>query len=622
MLLNKIIFLSKRIKLGILLSNDFFLCLVSSIILIYFVYKDSFHVQIQYIIIASVTLYTILLCVFFYKGIYKSIIRYSSIISVIELFRQLINFCIISIFTFFLLSFFGFFLDSYAVIILLPIITASFVFISRIIMTIFVFENSSDLKKNILIYGAGEAGLQIVNALLSSKNYRVIGLIDDDESKISRSVSNIEVYSSNKIKSLVQKFFIKDIFIAIPSLTRKQRQKIINSLEGMGLKTKILPPIKEIIDGKVSFNDFKEPNLEDLINRNIVFNKENISNLLSNKIVLITGAGGSIGSELSKQVLSYNPKELILLDHSELNLYNINNELKIIASNHKGIKSKICATLGSINDKELISQLLETSKPELIYHAAAYKHVPLIEENIFTGIDNNIFGTINLVETVLRSKSVNKFIMISTDKAVRPTNIMGKSKRIAELYIQSLRNYNHSNIEFSIVRFGNVLGSSGSVVPLFYEQLAKGGPITVTHREVTRFLMSIEEAVGLILTASHLSRGNEIFLLDMGDPIRILDLAKKIINLSGLKIKDNENTDGDIEIVFTGLRPGEKLIEELLVHGDTKKTEFKFIYQAIEPCYDYKHMTQEMAALKKVNLSRDREKVLEKLNEIIKIDLQ
>ena len=620
MFLNKISFLNKKIKLGIIITNDLFICLISTI-LIFKLIEDKL-LTFNYIepITFGLANFLILVSIFFYKGSYKSIIRYFNIVDVLELFKGLVLFYLVSISFFIIINIIGIIKFNLIALIVIPFVISIFIFSSRLLVISTVLINSQIKKRKVLIYGAGEAGVQAVSTLNLYKNYEIVAFIDDDKSKIGRSISGISIHPSTKISYLINQFSVTEMYVAIPSLSNLRRKEIISKMQNIGIKTKILPQLNKIIDGKVNFVDFNFPKLNDLIDRNIHFKENEISRLISANSILISGAGGSIGSELSRQIVKNRPSHIILLEQSELNLFNINNELKAYLQNNKIENCNIKLKLGSINNNSLVEEIFEKYKPKIIYHAAAYKHVSLIEENVFSGIENNIFGTINLIKYAIKSKSVEKFMMISTDKAVRPTSVMGMTKRVAEMYIQSLQDLKNSSIKFSIVRFGNVLGSSGSVVPIFYKQIENGGPITVTDREVTRFIMSIEEAVGLILTASFLSKGNEIYLLDMGEPIKILDLAKKIVNLSGLKIKDNQNPNGDIEIIFTGLKPGEKLYEELLVDGNSKKTQFDYIYRAVELSHSNAKMNQYLAQINDLFEKKDKGEILKLLKSIIKID--
>ncbi len=447
---------------------------------------------------------------------------------------------------------------------------------------------------NVLIYGAGEAGTQIADYCQKSNVYNLVGFIDDNSALHGKNIKKILVYPAYKIAELTKNFDVKEIFIAIPSAPRDRYQTILRKLSTHHIHLRTLPKLNDINDGKVNLEDIKEINIADLLLRAPV---EPLSDLLkqnvSNKAVLITGAGGSIGSELCKQIIRLMPKQIILLDHSEFNLYTISEELSAFANKYNIYNSEIYSLLISVSDELQIRSVVEKFKPDTIFHAAAYKHVSLVENNISVALKNNIFGTLYIAKAAYEF-GVKNFTLISTDKAVRPTSVMGMSKRISEMILQSFassnfkKNINH-NTCFSIVRFGNVLGSSGSVVPIFREQIRRGGPITVTHPDVTRYFMTISEAAQLVIQASSLAKDGDVFLLDMGEPVKIYELAKKMIWLSGATIKNSKNPSGDIEIVFTNLKPGEKLAEEMFIMGSVEETSHPKIMRAKEDFLEWEY---------------------------------
>jgi len=447
--------------------------------------------------------------------------------------------------------------------------------------------NKSHNIKSVLIYGAGSAGHQLANSLLDSSSSIVRGFIDKDKKLTGSLISGIEVYSEHSIAHLIEKYKISDIYLAIPSSNRSKRKQIISDLSQYGIHVQTIPSLQQLISGE-SIDNIKELSIEDILGRDVVGHNEKLINKISyNKNILISGAGGTIGSEISKQLLQNNAKKIILLENSEFALYRINKDL-ISMSEELNISSiEIIPILGNAADQNDIENIFINHKIDTVFHAAAYKHVPIVESNPFTGVSNNIFSTLTLAK-LANKYSVSRFVLISTDKAVRPTNIMGASKRISELILQNLASRKSSKTIFSMVRFGNVLDSSGSVVPLFREQIRTGGPISVTHKSITRFFMMISEASSLVIQAGAMAKGGEVFLLDMGKAVKILDLARNMIRLSGLQVKDQENPDGDIEIVFSGLRPGEKLYEELLVSAKSEKTLHPMIYSACENFYDDK----------------------------------
>ena len=436
-------------------------------------------------------------------------------------------------------------------------------------------ENSQGI--NVLIYGAGDAGLQLVSALMRSSQYNPVGFIDDSKELQNNQISGLNIFSIEKIGILINKLKVIEILIAMPSVSRARRRSILNELKQYPVEVKILPSMSELAQGKVNIGDLRKVSIKDLLGRNIVKpNRKLLGANITKKVVLITGAGGSIGSELSRQIIFLKPSTIILFEINELALYNIQNELSSL--NISDVK--VYAILGNINNQQRFKNVLSHFNVNTVYHAAAYKHVPMVEFNNTEGIYNNIFGTLKCAQAAIEEK-VEIFVFISTDKAVRPTNTMGASKRCAELIIQALSVETNSTL-FSMVRFGNVLGSSGSVIPLFEKQIKQGGPVTVTDINIVRYFMTIPEAVELVIQAGAMSQGGEVFVLDMGKPVRIYDLATEMIKLSGLQVLDEENPEGDIEIIYTGLRPGEKLYEELLVGENTSKTDNKLIMRAKE----------------------------------------
>ncbi|MDB9933928.1 polysaccharide biosynthesis protein [Candidatus Thioglobus sp.] len=429
---------------------------------------------------------------------------------------------------------------------------------------------------NVIIYGAGSAGRQLSIALTQSAEYRPVAFVDDNAQLNHQLINGIEVFSRKDLDRLIEQKNATEVLLAMPTISGIQRNEIISFLEPYQLLVRSLPGVSELAQGKVKVADLREVSVKDLLGRDsVAANKELMSLNITNKVVMVTGAGGSIGSELCRQILLLKPQALILFERSELALYSINQELSRVAMP----SIKIMPMLGSVINRNRLSQVMERFGVHTIYHAAAYKHVPIVEYNNAEGASNNVFGTLNCAQVAI-DNGVETFVLISTDKAVRPTNTMGATKRVAELVLQSLAV--GSSTLFSMVRFGNVLDSSGSVVPLFREQIKGGGPVTVTDPKILRYFMTIPEAVELVIQAGAMAKGGDVFVLDMGKPVRILDLAQKMIRLSGLRLKDKLNPNGDIEIKFTGLRPGEKLYEELLIGGNISKTDNPMILRAEE----------------------------------------
>lgn len=430
-----------------------------------------------------------------------------------------------------------------------------------------------------LIYGAGDAGRQLAMALLHSKETEVVGFLDDDASLQAAIIQSLKVFPTSRIEELIKNREVTHVLLALPSVSRSQRSQIIQNISVFGVKVLTLPTLSELAEGKLTISDLKEVQIEDLLAREITRPNELLLNKNTrNQVVLVTGAGGSIGSELCRQILKRNPSKLVLVEMSEAALYQIETELiEFIARSN--LSSIIVSRLCNVRDATSIDFIVSQEKPNTVYHAAAYKHVPIVENNICEGILNNVQGTLNCINSAVAHK-VNQFILISTDKAVRPTNVMGASKRVAEMILQA-KAHTQKTTKISMVRFGNVLGSSGSVVPKFRQQIESGGPITLTHAEITRYFMTIPEATQLVMQAGAMGGNGEVFLLDMGEPVKIIELAKRMIELSGLKVKDDRN-HGDIEIKITGLRPGEKLYEELLIGEQPISTEHPEIFMGME----------------------------------------
>jgi len=451
------------------------------------------------------------------------------------------------------------------------IITSRFLFQG----ILYSWDNKINSRKPTIIYGAGNAGVQLLDNLKKSTVYAPIAFIDDDKQKHGTILNYIEVYSLDQIQQLISKKSAKILLLAIPSLSKARKKQIIKQLSDFPIQVSVLPSVEKIIDGKVSLDDIQHVDVVDVLGRKIVMPKDKLlrSNI-TEKNILITGAGGSIGSELSRQIFHLEANKIVLLDNSEFNLYSIQQEFEQLQS-----KTKIVSALCTVTNYYQLKNLILEHEIHSIYHAAAYKHVPLVEINPISGVYNNVIGTYNL-SRISHELNIERMILVSTDKAVRPTNIMGASKRLSELILQSFSE--ESKCCFSMVRFGNVLDSAGSVVPLFRKQIKSGGPLTVTHKDVTRYFMSIPEASQLVIQAGAMAQGGDVFVLDMGKSIKIIDLAYKMIHLSGLTPVDEKNPDGDIKIAFTGLRPGEKLYEELLLGDNVVKSDHPMIMRAIE----------------------------------------
>jgi len=484
--------------------------------------------------------------------------------------------------------------------------------LGRWLLTNLLNKINSFERVNVMIYGAGIAGRQLSTALSQSKEYNPIAFIDDSSEIYNHSINGLKVYSPDDLQNLIDKKDVKEVFIGIPSLSRTRRLEIITFLEHFAVMVRSLPGVSELAQGKYKVDDLLEVDLKDLLGRDSVKPKKELFELnIFNKVVMVSGAGGSIGSELCRQIMLLKPKKLILFEISESSLYQIDQELKDI----NVFNIEICPIIGSISDKDSALKICEYYGVQTIYHAAAYKHVPLVEYNQSQGVFNNTIGTWTLAEVAIDS-NVENFVLISTDKAVRPTNYMGASKRAAEMVLQALATLPH-NTCFTMVRFGNVLDSSGSVIPLFRKQIKAGGPVTVTHIDIVRYFMTIPEAVELVIQAGTMGKGGEVFVLDMGEPVRIHDLAEKMISLSGLSVRDENNPDGDIEIQYTGLRPGEKLYEELLVGGEFSLTENKLIMRAEEDMMAWDKLEPILAEICKKRTYLNTEELYKLLKKIV-----
>jgi len=447
-------------------------------------------------------------------------------------------------------------------------------------------------SERVLIYGAGSAGRQLATALYHSKEFSALAYIDDDSKLSGLDVNGIRVYPSSEIELLIERYDIDSVLLAIPSASRLVSKKIVDSLSDYQVKVLTLPGLSDIAGGKVNISDVREVDIADLLGRDEVEpNQSLLDSCIKQKSVMVTGAGGSIGSELCRQILKQAPKRLVLFEQSEFALYSIEREIK---SSFDSIE--LVAVLGSVTDQDQLEKVMMQFNVDTVYHAAAYKHVPLVEGNNIPGLRNNVLGTWRCAEAAVAS-NVENFVLISTDKAVRPTNVMGASKRLAELVLQGLSEREGDSIRFTMVRFGNVLGSSGSVIPLFKEQIKQGGPVTVTDPDITRYFMTIPEAASLVIQAGSMGDSGEVFVLDMGEPVKIYNLAKQMINLTGLSVRSAQNPSGDIEIVFTGLRDGEKLYEELLIGDDVVRTDHSMIMRAQEVKLPWDELVQVLDSL-------------------------
>lgn len=546
--------------------------------------------------------------IFITFGFYRDIFRYSSGVALGRISRALWVYGICFFAVIMVLPFFSLNGIPRTVGLSQPLLLLIFIASTRSLANFWLGESYKNIlrrkhhdSKLIFIYGAGSAGRQLAKELTQSRKIKVVGFIDDDAGLKNIQGGTIEgatVFSNTNLKEVISSANASEIWLAVPSASLPRRREIINSLAGLQVAIRTLPTLDELAQGKVSVADIRQLDIDDLLNREVIPPQPLLlaKNIL-NKVVLITGAAGSIGSELARQVLVEKPSNLILLDRNEWGLFALHQELlkKQALTGSGAFVTKIIPILGSITDRQLLFELLKGIPVDVIYHAAAYKHVPLVEHNLKEGLRNNVFGTLNLVQMATKF-NVPHFILVSTDKAVRPTNVMGASKRLCEKILQAHALLN-GKTNFSMVRFGNVLGSSGSVVPQFRQQIEDGGPITVTHAEVTRYFMSIPEAAQLVIQAGAMAEGGDVFVLDMGKPIKIYDLACRMVELSGLKVRSERCPEGDIEVKITGMRPGEKLYEELLIGNNPQPSSHPRIFRAKDHFSSWDELEEKLGLL-------------------------
>lgn len=573
---------------------------------------SSFDVEIWWIVVAAPA---ISIPVFYTFGLYRSMLRYMGIQVAWALVKGMaVSTLILSALVYFTHTA-GVPRSAFIIYFLLGVLMTggSRIFMRAYLMAIIRLHHSKD---PVIIYGAGSAGVQLATVLINANDTKVVALIDDDKAIQGNLIHGVKVYKQEKLASLIEKYKVKQILLAIPSARKSRRRKILQSLEQYAVHVRTVPGMEDLVSGKSSVEEIQDVDVLDLLGRDCVPPDTNLLKAcIENKVVMVTGAGGSIGSELCRQIINLNPDSLVLLEQSEYSLYQIERELNAkIEQNHLAVK--LVPVLGSVQNKFRLSQTISACNVNTIYHAAAYKHVPLVEHNIIEGIRNNVFGTSFAAEAAI-DNNVETFVLISTDKAVRPTNLMGASKRFAELILQAYSKAENSNTRFCMVRFGNVLGSSGSVVPLFREQILSGGPVTVTHPDIIRYFMTIPEAAQLVIQASSLGQGGDVFVLDMGKPVKILDLAHRMIRLMGLEVKDNDNPDADIEVKFSGLRPGEKLYEELLIGDNVTKTRHPRIQRAEEDYLPAEVVENYMSQLDKACSLYNCEMIVQLMSEIV-----
>ena len=600
---------SRKVKVGLVAFSDFVCISLATFISIIISNLDFLQLNfIEFIRLIWIPFFTI--TVFYFLGVYKSVVRYINFSVIYQILKAIIiAFSINLILKFFLL--YG--LNSIQIIPDLSNTLIStlgwFVGLSTTILLIigsrllanFYFTDNHQANR-VVIYGAGSAGIQLASALRVSKEMEPIAFVDKNSSLHGSFLAGIKILHPNKLHKLVLRNKVDEVLIAMPSASKSTLSNLLKEIEEYSVKVRILPGLSDLAQGKVLVSELKEVDISDLLGRSEVeANQELLDRNIKDKVVLVTGAGGSIGSEIARQVSIKSPKKVIILDSNEYALYSIKNELEFLCKD-----VDLHSVIANVINKRRILDVCNTFKVDTIYHSAAYKHVPLVEENPFEGVSNNILGTIACVDAAIESE-VDTFVLISTDKAVRPTNIMGATKRFAEMVLQA---YSEDpkiskKTRMTMVRFGNVLGSSGSAIPLFQKQIKDGGPVTVTDPEVIRYFMSIPEAAELVIQAGAMGKGGDVFVLDMGESVRIIDLAKRLINLSGFEVKDANHPNGDIEIIFTGLRPGEKLYEELLIGDKVSKTDHQQILRAEEEFISKEEIERFIDELKEAEKNND-----------------
>ena len=584
--------LSRRVKISIVFIIDIFLILLS-LWLAYYLRLGVFVNVFQISTIVPFASLIIALPIFFVSDMYRAIFRYGGWQALLCVAKAV---TIYGLIFFLIITVIGVVGVPRTIGVIQPILLLFLIGASRLFAQIMLNEQyRSFLKKahrsKVLVYGAGESGRQLGRAMSGSREMQVVGFLDDDERLHGHVLNGHPIYNPADLPLLARTLGIKDVLLAMPSVSRKRRNEILTQIQQAQVSVRTLPSVSDLAKGKVTISDLRELDVDDLLGREAVIpNQILLAKNIAKKIVMVTGAGGSIGSELCRQIIGLSPEKILLVEQSEFALYDIHQELE-----SKKTDITLIPLLASVQDAERINEILSTWYPHTVYHAAAYKHVPLVEHNLSEGLKNNVLGTLVTANASITHK-VENFVLISTDKAVRPTNIMGASKRLAEMVLQALA-AEYSYTKLSIVRFGNVLGSSGSVVPKFRQQIKEGGPVTITHPEITRFFMSIPEASQLVIQAGAMARGGDVFVLDMGEPVRIINLAERMVELSGLCVKNEQNPDGDIEIEITQLRPGEKLYEELLIGNNPQPTSHHRIMKAHEPFLKWDKLEDEIKTL-------------------------
>lgn len=593
-------------KRVIALACDVALCIIC-VWLAFYLRMGVFYSALRTdVLIAMGASVVIAIPIFIFCGLYRAVYRYAGFAATVAIVRAMLMYTLIYAAIFLVLGVKGVprTIGLIQPALLLAGVGASRLFARFWLSGEYLMRLGNANLPRVIIYGAGEAGRQLAVVIGEAHQMVVAGFVDDDPKKQGLFISGLRVYPPEKIQLIARKFGIKEALLAIPSAPAVRRKEIIAKLTDLHLNVRTIPAMAEIATGQVKVSSLKQVSIEDLLGRDPVEPiPELIQKTVTGKVVMVTGAGGSIGSELCRQIVQQRPKVLLLVERTEFALYSIHLELTEKFAAAKDVK--IYPLLADVKDAARMREIMTTWKVQSVYHAAAYKHVPMVERNPMEGIENNVFGTLT-VALAARECGVERFTLISTDKAVRPTNVMGASKRLCELILQAMAAGRNDGTIYTMVRFGNVLGSSGSVVPRFRKQIVDGGPVTVTHSEITRYFMTIPEASQLVIQAGSMGTGGDVFLLDMGEPVKILELARRMVRLSGLTVRDEKHPYGDIEVKVTGLRPGEKLYEELLVAGDPSPTQHPRIFYAKEVAKPREDLLEVLKQLRAMLDARDR----------------
>lgn len=602
-------------KRAMIIATDAAACVIATVVAIY-LRIGYLPAPSRPLVFAAILSVVLCLAVFSLGRAYRVLFRYVGVATVRMLSRNILVYAVpyAGVFTYYGISGVPRTLGLLQPVILLILILAERTLVAIILQRI-GSERTVGERPRVLIYGSGSTGRQLFDALRQNEEMVAVGFVDDDITLSGQTLDGLRVYRPGQLGGVIARKEVTDVLLAIPSATRKRRSEIIADLRRFSVNVRTLPGMLDLIHGRVKVSDLHDVSIDDLLGRKrVIPNEALLRRNVTGKVVLVTGAGGSIGSELCRQILENAPAKLLLLDHSEYALYSIEREISGLVAQDE-LNFGVVPLLGSVVDARLMESVFAMWRPQIVFHAAAYKHVPLVEHNVVEAVRNNVIGTLRLAEAALRHATPH-VVLISTDKAVRPTSVMGTTKRLAEQILQALAATQIQTC-FSMVRFGNVLGSSGSVVPLFRAQAHAGGPVTITHREMTRYFMLMPEAAQLVIQAGAMARGGEVFLLDMGKPVKIIDLARSVVELSGLTVRDDANPDGDIEIREVGLRPGEKLYEELLIEDAAEPSDHPLIMKAHETYLPWSELEAALRRLEGLIERNDEQALIVELQRLV-----